>query len=124
MGLSYSVPRIEGIGIDGRDVRLSDILDKHKDLQHMMDYMRKFMDHHMELQGNETNYQTEIFYARNIIALVKPYAPRDLHPPEFVDKPPSFDGIPQPILDYEFQIFITHCMEYFSTILSSIDISN
>ena len=120
MGLTGSTERIYGIDASGRNITLQQVLDKNKDLEHMLKYTRKFMDHHMELQGEETNYQTEIFYAKNVLALVKPYAPENLPPPEFVEKPPSFDGTPTEISDYDFQKFIVDCMEYFSSTLSSI----
>ena len=119
MGLTGSTERIYGIDASGRNITLQQILDKNKDLEHMLKYTRKFMDHHMELQGKETNYQTEIFYAKNVLALVKPYAPENLSQPEFDEKPPSFDGTPTEISDYDFQKFIVDCMEYFATTLSS-----
>jgi hypothetical protein len=122
MGITSSLDESERIiGVDeaGKYIRLKDILDRHKDLEHMLKYTRNFMDHHMELQGNETNYQTEIFYAKNVLALVKPYAPENLSQPEFDEKPPSFDGTPTEISDYDFQKFIVDCMEYFAITLSS-----
>ena len=124
MGLSQSSTRVEGIDIYGRDLRLEDILNKNKDFQHMLNYTRKFLDRHMEIRDKETDYQTEIFYAKKVLALVKPYAPENLKPPEFIEKPPTFDGKQSTISDYEFQTFITDCMGYFSATLSSIKISN
>ncbi len=62
MGIANSTERIYGIDASGRNITLQQILDKNKDLEHMLKYTRKFRDHHMELQGKETNYQTEIFY--------------------------------------------------------------
>lgn len=126
MGITTSLDESERIiGVDeaGKYVRLKDILDRHKDLENMLKYTREFVNHHMESRGRISDYQTEIFYARNVISLVKAYAPTEDPVPVFEEKPPDFDGTVHQIKEHEFRIYITWCLDYCATTLASIKIT-
>ena len=125
MGASISSPEqspVVGIGFDSRHVTLQQILDKHKDLENLMEYIRIFTNHHITLQGKDTDYQAEIYYANSLIRIAKPYTPQGLKIPVFDEKPPAFGENHTTISLHEYRAFILDCLEYFAIILSSIKI--
>lgn len=125
MGASVSSPDqnpVVGIGFDNRHVTLQQILDKHKDLENLLEYIRIFTNHHLTLQGRKTDYQTEIYYANSLIRMTKPHTPQGLKIPVFDEKPPAFGENHTVISSHEYQAFILDCLEYFAILLSSIKI--
>jgi hypothetical protein len=125
MGASNSVieqRHVAGIGFDNRYVTLKQILDKHKDLENLMEYIRIFTNHHLTLQGKETDFQAEIYYANSLIRMAKPYTPMGLKIPVFDEKPPAFGENHTIISANEYRAFILDCLEYFATLLASITI--
>ena len=125
MGINNSTPvqsPVLGINRRNQNVTLQQILDRHLDLENLIEYIRKFIDRQMELEGKETDYQAEIFYANSLISLTKPYSSPDIRIPQFEEKPPSFDGSHQPISNHEYRKFILDCLEYLATFLNSVRI--
>ena len=125
MGITTSSPeqnQIIGIGFDNRHVTLKQILDRHKDLENLMEYIRIFTNHHLELKGEVTDYLTEIYYANSLIRMAKPYTPEDMKIPVFEEKPPAFGENHTIISPHEYRGFILDCLEYFANLLASIRI--
>ena len=113
---------VVGIGFDNRHVTLKQILDRHKDLENLMEYIRIFTNHHLELKGEVTDYLTEIYYANSLIRMAKPYTPEDMKIPVFEEKPPAFGENHTIISPHEYRGFILDCLEYFVNLLASIRI--
>jgi len=97
-------------------------LDRHKDLENLMEYIRIFTNHHLTLKGKVTDYQTEIYYANSLIQMAKPYTPENMKIPVFDEKPPAFGENHTVISPPEYRAFILDCLEYFANLLASIRI--
>ena len=113
---------IVGIGFDNRYVTLQQINDRHKDLENLMEYISIFTNHHLTLQGKDTDYQAEIYYANSLIRIARPYTPQGLKIPVFDEKPPAFGENHTVISPNEYRSFILDCLGYFAILLSSIKI--
>lgn len=125
MGASVSSPEenhVVGIGFDNRHITLQQVLETHKDFENLLEYIRIFTNHHLTLQGKDTDYQTEIYYANSLIRMTKPYSPYGLKVPVFDEKPPAFGENHTIISPNEYRAFILDCLEYFATFLASVKI--
>lgn len=119
---SQNGDRIIGINEYENHIRLKDVWESRKDIENIVKYSREFLRHHFVLPTKETNFEAEIFYAKKLIAMIKPYSPRGVDIPEFQEKPPPFGETKTVITLHEYKIFLTETIEYVSVILSMIKI--
>ena len=112
--------RVIGITNHGDHVSLGQILDKHKDLENIINYCRIFNDHHMKPPNGEIDYEAEVMYAKKLVAVITPYSPRDLEIPKFDEKPPAFGETISRVNKHDYEKYIVRVLEYVAVILSLI----
>ena len=110
------------LGIDTNldHVTLGQVWESRKEIENIVNYSREFLKHHFVPPTNETDFEAEVFYAKKLLAIIKPYSPDDLTVPEFKEKPPAFGETFSKISKEEYNIFLLETIEYVSNVLSRI----
>lgn len=112
--------RVFGIDESGDHITLGDILKRNEDIKNIVKYSQAFNDHHMKPPGDETDYETEIMYAKKLVAVITPYSPRDIEIPKFEEKPPPFGESSSKINRHDYENYIIQVLKYVAVILSMI----
>jgi len=116
--------RVFGIDESGDHITLGDILKRNEDIKNIVKYSHAFNDHHMKPPRDETDYETdyetEIMYAKKLVAVITPYSPRDIEIPKFEEKPPPFGETNSKINRHDYENYIIQVLKYVAVILSMI----